>query len=246
VAPNAPAAPPATAPQPGVLDELLLRPSRLTALGRKQYAGGNHPQALSAFERAARARPTDPRGIFNLGDGLYKNGKFDEAATLFQALGANPASPLAERSRYNLGNALYQKKDYRGAIQGYRDALHLDPNDLETRRNLELALRALKEQEEQQKKQQQQQQNQDQKNPKDQKKPGQQDQQQQADQKKQQGQPEQQKTEEQREAERFQQDAGMPKERAMQLLDALEQNEKAEQKKMLLARRAQKKGGKDW
>ena len=54
------------------------------------------------------------------------------------------------------------------------------------------------------------------------------------------------KTAEQREDERFRQQAGMPKERAMQLLDALQQNEKAEQKKLLLARRAQRKGGKDW
>ena len=231
------------ASKPGVMDELLLRPSRLTAEGRKQYAGGNHPQALSAFERAARARPRDPRARFNLGDGLYKNGKYDEAATLFRALGENPGAPLAAPSRFNLGNALYQKKDYRGAIQGYREALRLSPDDIEARRNLELALRALKEQEEQQKQQQQ-----NQKDQKDQKKDQQQQQQQpkQGEQKQNQSQAEQQKTAEQREAERFQNDAGMPKERAMQLLDALEQNEKAEQKKLLLARRAQKKGGKDW
>ena len=38
----------------------------------------------------------------------------------------------------------------------------------------------------------------------------------------------------------------MPRERAMQLLDALQQNEKAEQKKLLAPKRAQKKKGKDW
>ena len=38
----------------------------------------------------------------------------------------------------------------------------------------------------------------------------------------------------------------MPKDRAMQLLQALQQNEKAEQKKLLLAKRAQRKTGKDW
>ena len=38
----------------------------------------------------------------------------------------------------------------------------------------------------------------------------------------------------------------MPKDRAMQLLDALQQNEKAEQRKLLNAKRAEKKGGKDW
>ena len=38
----------------------------------------------------------------------------------------------------------------------------------------------------------------------------------------------------------------MPKERAMQLLDALKENEKSEQRKLLSARRAEKKRGKDW
>jgi hypothetical protein len=38
----------------------------------------------------------------------------------------------------------------------------------------------------------------------------------------------------------------MPRERAMQLLEALQQNEKNEQKKILAAQRAKKKGSKDW
>mgnify|MGYP001309493761 CR=1 FL=1 len=240
-------APPGTAPEPApppasraarIVDEMMLRPTRLTADGRKQYAGGNHPQALSAFERAARSRPDDVRARFNVADGLYKNGKFDEAAALFRSLGENAASPLAGPSRFNLGNTLYQKQDYPGAIQAYRDALRLAPDDRETRRNLELALRALKEQEEQQKQKQQQQQK-----PEGQKK---QDPQQGDSKQQNQGPGEQKNTPEQREQQRFRQEAGMPKDRAMQLLDALQQNEKAEQRKLLLARRAQRKGGKHW
>ena len=38
----------------------------------------------------------------------------------------------------------------------------------------------------------------------------------------------------------------MPKDRAMQLLDALQQNEKNEQRKLLAAKRAERKKGKDW
>jgi hypothetical protein len=38
----------------------------------------------------------------------------------------------------------------------------------------------------------------------------------------------------------------MPKERAMQLLEALQRNEKDEQRKALAAQRVEKKGGKDW
>jgi Ca-activated chloride channel family protein len=240
-----------------VLDEMLLRPRRATEEGRAEYGRGSHPQALSAFERAAAARPHDPAVRFNVADGLYKNGKYDEAATVFRALGADPASPVAAASRYNLGNSLFQKKDYRGAIQAYRDALRLARGDEDTRRNLEMALRALQEQE-QQKKRQQEQNQKDQEQEKDQKG---QDEQPPQDQK---GQPDQKRQDEpqggkqdpqrqqrpqtpqERADQRFQQEAGMPRERAMQLLDALQQNEKAEQKKLLAQKRALKKKGKDW
>jgi len=234
---------PRTGPGGRVIDELLLRPVRLTDSGRKEYRSGNHPQALREFERAARARPQDPRARFNVADGLYKNGKFDEAGTLFRSLGENAASPLAAASRYNLGNALFQRQDYRNAVQAYREALRLAPDDLDTRRNLELALRALEAQQEQQKKNQQNQQQQDQNQPnQDQQNPPQQQQQNPGD-PQQQGQP---RTPEQREDQRFREETGMPKQRAMQLLDALQQNEKAEQRKLLQAQRAMKRGAKDW
>jgi tetratricopeptide (TPR) repeat protein len=245
--PGTPPAAGARPPRPSLVDELLLRPSRLTGKGRKQYADGNHPQALADFERALRARPQDPRGRFNLADGLYKNGKFDEAATLFRSLGEDPDQPLAGPAEYNLGNTLYQKKDYRGAIRAYRDALEHSSDDMDTRKNLELALRALKEQEEQQKKDQQKQNQQNNQDQKDQQKSAQNDSQQ----KQQQKSPGQNGaqpplTAAEQENERFKQQTGMPKDRAMQLLDALQQNERAEQRRLLLERRAKRKGGKDW
>jgi TolA-binding protein len=243
-----------------LVDEVLLRPRRATEQGRGDYARGSHPQALEAFERAATARPQDPSVRFNVADGLYKNGRYDEAATLFKALGADAAQPLAGAARYNLGNSLFQKQDYKGAIQAYREALHAQPGDADTRRNLELALRKLKQQEEQKKRDQEQQQKDNQK--KDDQKEDQDKQNQKQDQqgrdrkdpKDQKGEPKpnQQKqsqrpqTPEEKADQRFRQEAGMPKERAMQLLDALQQNEKAEQQKALALKRAQRKKGKDW
>jgi Ca-activated chloride channel family protein len=225
-----------------LMDEVLLRPRRATEQGRGEYARGSHPQALEAFERAAKARPQDPAVRFNVAAGLYKNGRYDEAATLFKSLGSDAASPLAGAARYNLGNSLYQKQDYKGAIQAYRDALRALPGDADLRRNLELALRKLQEQEEQKKRDQQQERD-------DQKKD--QDKQDQKGEPKpnpnpQQGQNQRPQTPEEKADQRFRQEAGMPKERAMQLLDALQQNEKAEQQKALALKRAQRKKGKDW
>jgi Ca-activated chloride channel family protein len=233
--PHTAAAPAGGERRGSLIDELLLRPRRVTARGRDEYARGSHPQALAAFEEAAGSRPGDPAVRFNVADGLYKNGRYDEAGTLFKALGAEAASPLAFPSRYNLGNTLYQKQDYKGAIAAYRDALRLAPDDADTRRNLELALRKLKEQEEQKKREQEQ--------GKDQK----QDEQQQREAKNQQQRGnERPQTPEEKADQRFRQETGMPRERAMQLLDALQQNEKAEQRKLLAQKRAQRPQGSDW
>jgi Ca-activated chloride channel family protein len=231
-----------------ILDEILLRPRRLTEEGRAEYGRGNLPRALSAFEEAAALRARDPRARFNLADGLYKSGKLEEAAALYRALGEDPRSGLAAASRFNLGNALFQEKDYRAAVLAYRDALRLAPEDLDTRRNLELTLRALRD-EERQKKQQ------ERTGPdrKDQPDRGKQDRKEPRDEPQaQKGRDEKKEREskpgtaEQKEQERFRKEAGMPKERAMQLLDALQQSEKAEQRRLLAARKTDKRGGKDW
>lgn len=230
-------APPTGAAEGKVVDEVLLRPKRLTAAGQKEYAQGNHPEALRAFEKAAGARPDDIRTRFNLADGLYKNGKYEQAEPLYRALAGDPRSPLAGPARYNLGNTLYQKQDFKGAVGAYRESLHLDPEDMDTKRNLELALRALERQEEQKRRQQQQkpdQQNQDRK-PDD--KQGEQKDRQKG---------KRPQTQEEKENERFEKEAGMPKERAMQLLDALQQNEKGQQKKARAAKAEPPTKGKDW
>ena len=240
---------PAHADGGGVVDEVLLRPRRLTESGRHDWEQGDHPRALSSFEAAAAARPQDPRARFNLADALYKNGKLDEAGAIWKALGSDPASPLAAPSRYNLGNALYQKKDYPGAVTAYRDALRVSPQDAEARRNLELALRALQQQKQEQQKQQDQKKDEKKDQKEQQKQQGQDEkkqQQQKQDPQKQQGQQQRPKSEEEKEKERYEKEAGMPKERAMQLLQALQQDEKAEQKKPLAAKAARKADGKDW
>ncbi len=235
--------------------ELLLEPYRLNAAGRSSFEEGDFPRALDRFQRAAGTRPDDARLTFNVADALYKTGKYAQAEALFAALARQEGAPLAAAARYNLGNARFMQQRYREAVDAYRSALEVAPDDLETRRNLERALRALQEQ---QKQQEQQQQKQDrQQNEKDTQEQSRKDQQQQDQQ--QQGQDEQRQreqgeqerqqrpmTEEEKEEQRFEKETGMPKERAMQLLEALQQNEKEQQKKLLAAKRAGAKKGKDW
>jgi Ca-activated chloride channel family protein len=222
-----------------VVDEVLLRPQRFTSQGRKAYGKGDYPRAEERFEQAAGVRPDDPCTRFNTADSLFKSGKLDQAAELFRALGGDERSPFAAAARYNLGNVLLQKQDFKGAVESYRSALELQPGDADTRHNLEVALRALQEQQRKQQERQQQPNN-------DQNKQDKNGNQQQHQQKQEQKQPPRPPTQEEKEQERWKQETGMPKERAMQLLSALEQNEKDEQKKQLALLRAARKKGKDW
>jgi Ca-activated chloride channel family protein len=220
-----------------ITDEALLRPKRATDSGRKHFAQGNHPEALKEFQKAAEMRPNDPHTRFNLADAHYKNGQFEEAETAFRALGADAGATFAHDARFNLGNTLFQKKDYPGAVRAYRDALRLRPNDADTRRNLELALRA------QQQEKQKQPQPQPSASPSPQPSPRPQPQGQPSPSPSQAPRPQ---TPEEKEQQRFKEETGMPRDRAMQLLDALQQNEKEEQKRLMAARQTRKKPGKDW
>ena len=218
--------------QGGVIDEVLLRAPRLTAAARKAYEQGNQPEALTGFEQAARLRPQAAGARFNLADGLYKQRKYDQAEAIYRELAKDSGAELAPAAAFNLGNSLYQKQDYAGAIQAYRQALRAKATEEDARRNLELALRALKREQQRQERQQSQQDQKQQKQSGGQQRP--------------QPSPQTPKSQEERERERFQQETGMPKERAMQLLDALQRNERDEQRKALAAHRVERKGAKDW
>ena len=222
-----------------VLSEITLKPQRDTRAGRQAWRQGDYPRALERFREAATVRKEDERALFNLADSLVASGQVDEAIPLLSALGGRTASPLAAAARYNLGNALFAKQDFAGAVDAYRSALELAPGDEDTRRNLELALRRLKQQQQPQQQPNESQQPRRQQDEKQSEQP-------QASQGAEQPPQQRPQTPEEREQQRFEREVGMPKERAMQLLDALQQNEKAEQKRLLAQGRDGRKEGRDW
>ena len=232
------------------IDELLLRPKRLTDTGIRHYREGRHPEALEAFEGALAAREDDARARFNLADALYKNGKFDEAQAIYESLGDDEM--LAAPARYNLGNTLFQKQDYPGAIKGVpghaarRSERRSDAP--EPRAGPAQATGATAAATAETKRQERPAGRKGPRRPERGSGPGRRTKREAATdgQGQQESQPRPQ-VEGAQERERFEREAGMSKELAMQLLDALQRNEKEEQKKILAARQAKrKKTDKDW
>jgi tetratricopeptide (TPR) repeat protein len=152
--------------------------SELVEEGNEHFKKGDMEEALKRYLAAQSQHPNAPELHFNIGDVEFSKGKFDNAALEFRRVAQNSDRRLLPQAAYNLGTAMAQDKKTERAIELYKAAIKLDPNDVEARHNLGVLL------EQQQKQQQQGGQSQDQKDQKDQQDP-QQDKQDQKDQQKQ-------------------------------------------------------------
>lgn len=118
-------------------------------------------KAVESYQKALEYRPTSIEGRFNLANAKLKMGDFQQAEREYRSLqSAIVHDSVKAKIYHNLGNAqLYQGK-IKESIEAYKNALRLNPNDLETKYNLAFAQSKLR----QMKNQQQQNQNQDQNN----------------------------------------------------------------------------------
>ncbi len=207
--------------------------SRDVRHGNKQYNKEKFTEAEIEYRRGLEKNKESFEAQFNLGNALFKQEKYPEAAEAFaQArILADDNDERLAACDHNIGNALYAQQQFDKAVEAYKQSLRHNPKDNDTRYNLVKAMQMLQQQQEQQ----QQQQNQDQK----------QDKQEQQQQQQQQQQQDQQQEQEQQQQQ--QQQNQMDKETAEQLLQALEQDEQETQEK---AQRKQSQGGKrvekDW
>jgi hypothetical protein len=82
------------------------------------------------------AWPITPEETVNLGNELYRNGKFKEAADTYERV-IKQGYTSAELY-YNLGNAFYRNEQLAKSILSYERAALLNPNDPDTEHNLRL------------------------------------------------------------------------------------------------------------
>jgi Ca-activated chloride channel family protein len=183
--------------------------------GNKQFHRGDYPGAEVSFRKALEKNPKNSQAAFNLGNALMAQKKDSAAVEQFENAARLETNPLRKaQSFHNMGVICQTHKMYGEAIEAYKKALRLNPDDDETRYNLVLCKH-------QKQKQDQNRQNQDQQNNDDKKKDDKKDQQKPEEKKDQQDQKQQEQPKPQ-----------MSKENAEQLLNAAIQNEKQTQDKL--------------
>jgi tetratricopeptide (TPR) repeat protein len=147
---------------------------KLVRSGNNAYNNGHFKDAEIEYRKALTKSPNSQKAAFNLGNSLYKQQNFDEAASQYLKLAQseNKEAPKAN-VYYNLGNSLLENKKYKESIDAYKMALRQNPKDEDTRYNLSYAMTKLQQQkkQEQNKKQEQKQQQKEQKQEQSQPKP---------------------------------------------------------------------------
>ena len=183
--------------------------------GNKQFRVGQYDKAEVSYRKAVEKNPKNPQAAYNLGNALMAQKKDSAAVQQFEQATRIETNPLRKAAAYhNMGVICQTHKMYGEAIEAYKNALRLNPNDNETRYNLVLCQRQKKKQDQNQK---QNQNNKDDQKKNDQKKDNQKD---------------QNKDKKDDKQQQQQQKPQMSKDNAEQLLNAAIQNEKMTQDKM--------------
>jgi Ca-activated chloride channel family protein len=207
--------------------------------GNREYDKSKYSDSEISYRKAIDQNKQYPDAVFNVGDALYRQNKFEEAGKQFaESSDQNVDKVKKSAGLYNMGNALLKANKLQESIEAYKNSLKLRPNSKEAKYNLAYAQDLLKRQQEQQKNQKDQDnkdQNQD-KNKQDKNKDQQKDQKdknkdQQKDQNKNQDQKQQEKP----------QNGEISKEDAQRLLNSLANDEKNVQEKVKLAKAQKEK-----
>lgn len=214
--------------------------------GNKMYTDSIYDKSEVEFRKAIEKEGKDADAHYNLGNALLFQNKGEQALKEFElaAMYETDKQRLAQ-VYHNTGVLMQAAKDYKNAVEAYKQALRNNPDDDETRYNLALAMSQLKQQQQDQQQQEQEQQQQEQQQQEQQ----QQEQQQQEQQEQQQQEQQQQQQEQQQQDQQQQQQEGqqMSKENAEQLLEAAMQDEKEVQDKVKkLLQLKGRKLEKDW
>jgi len=204
--------------------------------GNREYGKDKYSESEILYRKALDKAKIYPEAVFNTGDALYRQDKFEDAGKQFRE-SSEKSEGIEKKSAalYNLGNSLLNANKVEESVEAYENSRRINPGNMDAKFNLAHAQDLLRKNQQQQ----QNQNNEDNKNneKKDQK---QQDQKQQ-DQNKQ-------NNDQKQDQKQQQPQQSISKEDAERLLNAIANDEKDVQEKVRLAKAAKErvKTSKNW
>jgi Ca-activated chloride channel family protein len=129
--------------------------------GSTLYQSEQYDEALKSFVDAQIESPENPQLKYNVANAHFNMKNYEEAIKNYQDVAATAQDiQLEEKSLYNIGNCIYRQGKLEEAVEYYKKALDLDPNDQDAKYNLEFVREEIKKRINEAKKREQQQQQQ--------------------------------------------------------------------------------------
>ena len=136
----------------GGLNMMAQNDRNLIRSGNRLFREQNYAKAEVEYRKAISKNPNNAQAVYNLGNALMAQQKDSAAIEQFTKAGKMETSPVRRaKSYHNIGTICQKTRLYSEAIGAYQEALRDNPNDNETRYNLALCKRLLKNQPQQNK-----------------------------------------------------------------------------------------------
>ena len=131
--------------------------------GNADFRKENYKEAEIDYRKALVKDSLSMAANYNLANTLYREGDMEQAGKVLERIKeVAPSTPSAADYYYNLGDVAIAKQDWQGAVDAFKNALLLNPSDMDAKENYIYAKKKLEDQQNQQN--QQNQDNQDQNN----------------------------------------------------------------------------------
>jgi tetratricopeptide (TPR) repeat protein len=118
--------------------------------GNRDYNKDNFAEAEVDYRRGLEKNNQSYEAHYNLGDALFRQNKYPEAAEEFikaaQVIDPKKDKQKAAKTYHNLGNSLFAQQQYDKAITAYQQSLRANPKDNDTRYNMVKAMQMLQQQ----------------------------------------------------------------------------------------------------
>lgn len=119
--------------------------------GNRMLRNRNYNEAEINFRKGLVKDSTSFISSYDLASSLYLQKDYDNAAKALERVEAQlPDSEYADRWHFNKGNIALQQQDWQTAVEAFKQALLLNPGDLEAKESYIYAKKKLEEQQNQQ------------------------------------------------------------------------------------------------
>lgn len=115
--------------------------------GNRKFRKGEFKEAEIDYRKAVLKDSTSMKAQYNLASSLYRQEDYEGAGKALSAI-APEGAPAS--CHFNSGDVALKRKDYAAAVQAFRNALLLNPDDLDAKENYIYAKKMLQNQQEQQ------------------------------------------------------------------------------------------------